>query len=191
MSGEPNKILIVDDESVIRELMMDILSEEGYSVESAPDAFEALELLREDDGFVLLFTDIMMPKMDGIELIREARRINPTLIPIVMTGYATLESARAAVKEGAYDYVLKPFSLSEIKLAVSNALERHHLANENARLLELTELFNISESVATFHDEKKLLDFVLKAALNRVGAERGSIMLMSPSPFASQRGPFG
>ena len=180
MSGEPNKILVVDDDSVIRELMQDILSEEGYSVEAVPDAFDALDRLREDKGFVLLFTDIMMPKMDGIELIREARRVNPTIIPIVMTGYATLESARAAVKEGAYDYVLKPFSLSEIKLAVANALTRYHLANENARLLELTELFNISESVATFHDERKLLDYVLKAALNRVGAERGSIMLMTP-----------
>jgi response regulator RpfG family c-di-GMP phosphodiesterase len=180
MSGEPNKILIVDDEPVIRELMMDILSEEGYSVEAAPDALEALELLKEDRDFVLLFTDIMMPKMDGIELIREARRINPTLIPIVMTGYATLESARAAVKEGAYDYVLKPFSLSEIKIAVANALERYQLTNENTRLLELTELFNISENVATFHDERTLLDYVLKAALNRVGAERGSIMLVSP-----------
>lgn len=180
MSGEHNKILVVDDEVVIRDLMTDILTEEGYRVEAAPNALEALNILREDKDFVLLFTDIMMPQMDGIELIREARQISPSLIPIVMTGYATLESARAAVKEGAYDYVLKPFSLSEIKLAVSNALERHQLAVENARLRELTELFKISEAIATIHNENRLLDFVLRAALNRVGAERGSLMLTTP-----------
>ena len=177
MASEHTKILVVDDEAVIRELMTDILTDEGYAVESAPNAFEALDILRENSEFVLLFTDIMMPKMDGIELIREARAIAPSLIPIVMTGYATLESARAAVKEGAYDYVLKPFSLSEIKLAVSNALERYNLANENARLRELTELFRISEAIAVIHNERKLLDFVLRAALDRVGAERGSLML--------------
>ena len=179
MSGDSNKILVVDDEAVIRELMTDILTEEGYEVESAPGGIEALELLREDNRFVLLFTDIHMPEMDGIELIREARDLHPYLIPIVMTGYATLETARAAVKEGAYDYVLKPFSLSEIKLAVSNALERHRLINENARLRTVAEMFDISEAIVSIHDKTALLDFVLEAALDRVGAERGSILIAS------------
>jgi response regulator RpfG family c-di-GMP phosphodiesterase len=177
--AEQSKILVVDDEAVIRELMGDILQEEGYPVESVSNGIAALDLLKKFDDFVLLFTDIMMPEMDGIQLIREARKLKPTLIPIVMTGFATLETARAAVKEGAYDYVLKPFSLSEIKLAVSNALERHRLANENARLREVTELFTFSEQVVRYRDEHALLDFVLKAALERVGAKRGSIMLTS------------
>jgi len=142
--AEHSKILVVDDEAVIRELMWDILAEEGYPVEAVSNGRAALDLLQKFDDFVLLFTDIMMPEMDGIQLIREARKLKPTLIPIVMTGFATLETARAAVKEGAYDYVLKPFSLSEIKLAVANALERYHLANENARLREVTELFTYS-----------------------------------------------
>lgn len=180
MSDDKNKILVVDDETVIRELMTDILVDEGYQVESAASGEAALDLLGESDGFVLLFTDIMMPQMNGIELIRKARRIIPSLIPIVMTGYATLETAQAAVREGAYDYVLKPFSLGEVKVAVANALERHRLTNENARLLELTELFKISESIATIHDEQKLMDFILKAALERVDAERGSLMLTTP-----------
>jgi len=172
-----NKILVVDDEAVIRELLTDILEDDGYPVESMPNAPSALDLLRGRDDFVLLFTDIMMPDMDGIQLIREARKIRPTLIPIVMTGFATLETARAAVKEGAYDYVLKPFSLSEVKLAVANAIERYRLATENARLRELTEIFTISESMATIQEEGQLLDFVLQAALNQVGAYRGSLML--------------
>ena len=172
-----NKILVVDDESVIRELLTDILEDDGYPVESMPNAPAALDLLRRRDDFVLLFTDIMMPDMDGIQLIREARKIRPTLIPIVMTGFATLETARAAVKEGAYDYVLKPFSLSEVKLAVANAIERYRLATENARLRELTEIFDISETMASIQEERKLLDFVLQAALNQVGAYRGSLMI--------------
>jgi len=173
-------ILVVDDEIVIRALLVDILTEEGYAVETAGSARDALNLLQQDNNFVILFTDIMMPEMDGIELIREARKITPTVIPIVMTGFATLETARAAVKEGAYDYVLKPFSLSEIKLAVSNAVERHRLENENARLREINELFNISEKIAGMRDEEALLDFVLRAALERVGAHRGSLMVTTP-----------
>ena len=174
---ESGKILVVDDEAVIRELLTEVLADDGYNVVTAPSGPVALEVMREHDDFELLFTDIMMPGMTGIELIREAHKLQPTIIPIVMTAYATLESARAAVKEGAYDYVLKPFSLSEVKLAVTNALERHRLTNENARLLELTELFNISEKIATIHDEHQLLDFVLRAALERVGAARGSLMV--------------
>jgi len=176
--AKESRILIVDDEIVIRELMADILQDEGFAVTCAPDGKTALELLRQDNMYAVLFTDIMMPEMDGIELIREARRISPGLVPIVMTGYATIETARAAVKEGAYDYVLKPFNLSEIKLAVSNALERSRLTTENARLREITELFNISESIASIRNEERLLDFVLHAVLERLDAARGSLMLM-------------
>lgn len=177
--AKSERILIVDDEIVIRELMSDILTDEGFNVESAPNGVAALEMLRASNDFVVLFTDIMMPEMDGIELIRKARLVAPTLVPIVMTGYATLETARAAVKEGAYDYVLKPFNLSEIKMAVTNALERCRLANENASLREITELFKISERIASIRSEDALLDFVLEAALERVDAKRGSLMMVS------------
>lgn len=174
---EEQAILVVDDEQVIRELMAEVLSDEGFRVESAPSGPVALEMMRERDQFVLLFTDIMMPEMNGIELIREARKLRPRIIPIVMTGFATLETARAAVREGAYDYVLKPFSLNDIKLAVANALERYNLASENARLLGLTNLFQFSESIASIREEDVLLDFVLKSALGHVDAARGSIMI--------------
>jgi DNA-binding NtrC family response regulator len=76
----------------------------------------------------------MMPKMDGITLIHKAKEINHDIVPIIMTGYATIETARAAIKEGAYDYVLKPFNITEIKTVVNNALERNRLIKENTRL---------------------------------------------------------
>jgi len=179
MTTEHNTILVVDDEKVIRDLISDILKDEGYPVHTAESGAAALEILRGSHDFVLMFTDIMMSEMDGIELIQAARKVAPSLIPIVMTGYATLETARAAVKAGAYDYVLKPFSLSEIKLAVSNALDRYNLVRENARLRDLTDLFEISENIAAIHREDLLMDFVLNASLQRVNAERASIMVPS------------
>ncbi len=173
------RILVVDDESAIRELMLEILSGEGYAVEAVESGPAALERLREDSSFALLFTDIMMPEMDGITLIREARKAVPAIIPVLMTGFASLETARAAVLEGAYDYVLKPFSLGEIKRAVDNAFERHHHMGEKVRLRELNELFDVSERIASMRDEQGLLDFVLDAALERVNAEEGSLLLTS------------
>ncbi len=187
MYTQGGSILVVDDEAVIRDLLSEILVDEGFDVVAASGGNEALTRISSRSDFLLLFTDIMMPEMDGIQLIREARRLAPNLIPIVMTGYATLESARAAVREGAYDYVLKPFSLSEIKLAIHNALERHRLMNDNARLRDLTELFRISEEIASIHDENRLFQFVLKAALERVGALRGSIMLTTEDGRALTR----
>jgi response regulator RpfG family c-di-GMP phosphodiesterase len=169
----------VDDEAVIRELMTDILSEEGYNVQTAGNGKEALKLIETQPDFEVLFTDIMMPEMDGIELIRHARQVAPQIVAIVMTGHATLESARAAVKEGIYDYVVKPFNLSEIRLAVSNALERSRLTSENARLREITDLFNISEKIASIRDESALLSYILDAALDRVGADSGSVMMVA------------
>ena len=179
MNTEQNTILVVDDEKVVRDLITDILTEEGYPVQSAESGVVALDLIKDSNNYVLLFTDLMMPEMDGIELIRAAQDINPSLIPIIMTGYATLETARAAVKAGAYDYVLKPFSLSEIKMAVSNALDRYNLVRENSRLRDLTDLFEISENIAAIHNEDKLMEFVLNASIQRVNAERGSIMVPS------------
>ena len=186
MDTDCTSILVVDDEAVIRDLMTEILTEEGYDVESATDGLHALERLKERPDFAMLFTDIMMPEMDGIELIRKARQVSPDLIPIVMTGHATLETARAAVKEGAYDYVLKPFSLSEVKVAVDNALERFRLLRDSSRLRDLTQTFRISETIAGIHEQDRLLDYVLHAALEHVEATRGSIMLTTENGQALQ-----
>jgi response regulator RpfG family c-di-GMP phosphodiesterase len=170
------KIIVVDDEQAVRELLLDVLAEEGYALESSPEAVDALEKMRAQP-FDLLLTDIRLPGMDGIELIRRAMRVLPDIIPVVMTGNATLDTARAAVKGGAFDYVLKPFDIDELRIAVATALERKRLLDENTRLRELGDLFMISETINSLRDEKTLLEFVLKSALAKVGATRGSIML--------------
>ena len=149
-------VLIVDDELAIRELLVDVLADTDYELSTCDDGESALTALKQDD-FDLILTDIMMPGIDGIELIRAAKQLKPDIIPLVMTGYGTLDTARAAVKEGAYDYVLKPFNVAELKFAIANAFERKQLIDENARLKEITDLLTISEAVNMIHDEKELL----------------------------------
>jgi len=173
------KIIVVDDEEPVRELLVDVLREEGYSLESSETPPGALEKMR-GERFDLLLTDILMPEMDGFELIREAKKILPDIIPIVMTGYGTVDTAQEAVKGGAFDYVLKPFNVGELCVAVAGALERKRTLDDAARMRELTELFKISETINTLRDERNLLDFVLRSALTKVGATRGSIMLRDP-----------
>ncbi len=176
MPPKKEKILVVDDELIIRELLYDLLTDEGFSVEMSPDGETALKLILENNEIVVLFTDIMMPKMDGITLIHKAKEINHDIVPIIMTGYATIETARAAIKEGAYDYVLKPFNITEIKTVVNNALERNRLIKENTRLKEITELFKISENISSMRNEEQLFRFILNAALEHTQAKRGSIL---------------
>ena len=177
MPNGSQEILIVDDEEVIRELLSDALSDSGNGINLADSGRNALDSMREKH-IDLLLTDIMMPEMDGLELIRCVRQEFPEVIPMVMTGYATLDTARAAFKEGAYDYVLKPFNITEVKIAIENAFERKRLRDENARLREITELFTISNSISTIRGERELLDMVLKFALRKVGAARGSVMVV-------------
>ena len=179
MLGIKRRILVVDDEVVIREMLSKLLQLEGYDVYVAASGLEALEILRSDLNFDLLLTDLAMPDLDGLTLVHEAHKLKPDLVPIVMTGFGTMDTARAALKEGAYDYVLKPFNLSEIKLAVYNALERSQMTNEIMRLREISELFHLSEKIAAFRDEEALLDFIVEAALDRVAAQRSSIMRVS------------
>jgi len=175
MSDQMQQVLIVDDEQVIRELLADALSDTGNGISLADSGRAALEVMKQK-RIDLLLTDIMMPEMDGLELIQHVRNDYPEVIPMVMTGYATLDTARAAFKEGVYDYVLKPFNITEVKIAIENAFERKRLRDENARLNEITELLSISNSINTIRDERELLGMVLKFALSRVGASRGSVM---------------
>lgn len=185
---EKPRILVVDDESVIRELLTDLLREEGYDVESYPSGKAALEHINDRGGADILFTDIMMPEMDGLTLVRKAKRAAPGIIPIIMTGYATLDTARAAVREGAFDYITKPFSLADIKNAVAQAVERGRLMSDNAELRDLSDLFRISDTINTTRNRSDLLDYVTQSAVEQLGAGRASIMLVSPDGRELQMG---
>ena len=137
MNGNNNKgrLLIVDDELSVRDSLGKWFREEGYEVGTAKDASEALTRLAEG-RWDLALVDIRMPGTDGIELQRRMREIDPELIAIIMTGYASVETAVAALKNGAYDYVTKPLDPDEIAHQVQKALSHRRVQQENARLRE-------------------------------------------------------
>jgi two-component system sensor histidine kinase/response regulator len=129
------RLLIVDDETAQMRALCDTLVLEGYATQGFSSAQQALTELRPGQ-FDLLLTDLMMPEMDGITLINAARRIDPTLGAIVMTGHGTIDTAVQAMQVGALDYILKPFRLNVILPVLTRALESQRLRRENAELQE-------------------------------------------------------
>jgi DNA-binding NtrC family response regulator len=124
---------VVDDDSDARTGLAELLRVHGFQVETARDGFKALPKLA-DFAPDLLLTDLMMPGMDGLSLVRRARELDPDSIAVVMTAYGAIESALTAIREGATDYVVKPFHLDEFLRIVEPALARRRLRREVARL---------------------------------------------------------
>lgn len=173
-------VLIVDDEDIIRDMAKEVLANEGYEVATAGDGRSALSRIK-DGGIDLLLTDIKMPEIDGMELIKKAKKLDPDLLSIIMTGYATLETARKAIREGAYDYLLKPFDLIELRMAVSKAFQRRRLEEENARLKQLAGLFEVSQKLSGTIEKDVLSNLLLKSAIAQTQAERGGVWLVDES----------
>jgi two-component system response regulator PilR (NtrC family) len=127
------RILVVDDEPSMRELLQIVLRREGYSVRLAENGRAALASLEREPADVLI-SDIKMPDMNGVDVLREAKRIDPDLVGIMVTAFASTETAVEALRLGAYDYLTKPFDVDELKAKVRNALERRVLRQENVLL---------------------------------------------------------
>jgi DNA-binding NtrC family response regulator len=132
------RLLIVDDEIELKNALCETLADEGYETVGAAGGTEALQALEQHD-FDLLLSDLMMPGMDGIQLLRRASEIDPTLVGIIMTGQGTIPSAVEAMKVGAFDYVLKPFNLQTMLPILARALEVRRLRRENVRLRQYVE----------------------------------------------------
>jgi DNA-binding NtrC family response regulator len=132
----PHKILITEDDHVQREIIKDILQLAGHQVSAQASGAEALQALR-DDAYDLLLTDMRMPGMDGLELLRQAKRLRPELDVVMMTAHATIKTAVTAIREGANDYLEKPFDKDELLHVVGRALERGGLQRENRQLRAL------------------------------------------------------
>ncbi|MBI4446409.1 MAG: sigma-54-dependent Fis family transcriptional regulator [Acidobacteria bacterium] len=128
-------ILVVDDDRTILTLIERILKDEGYQVTASSNSHEALELLQRDDGFDLIVSDLQMPGMDGIELLKASRSADAERPFIFVTGFASSESAIEALKLGAFDYITKPFIIEEFKNLVRNALVARTLKRK-VRVLE-------------------------------------------------------
>ncbi len=137
MSAEPKKyrILIVDDEESMRDFLSIMLHREGYQVDTAVDGLQAVNHLR-DHSYDLVISDIKMPRMTGLELLAHIKERTPETVVLMVTAFSSTDEAVEAMKQGAYDYITKPFKNEEIRLIVKNALERRELRQENLALKE-------------------------------------------------------
>jgi len=127
------RVLVVDDERSMRELLAIMLRQAGHEVTVADGGEQALEVLR-SGSFDLVITDLRMRKVDGLAVLRAAKERSPHTVVLVVTAFASTETAVEAMKLGAYDYITKPFKTDEIKLTIANALERKRLQDENTAL---------------------------------------------------------
>ncbi len=163
-------ILVVDDESSIRELLQEYLSLEGYKVDIAKDGNDAFEYLRKF-YYDIVLTDLEMPGMNGIELLKKANTQGLNHKFIILTGFGTVETAIMALKLGAVDYILKPFKLEELGLIIKKAIQRRRLEEENIQLKEALSLYQISEAMVLNNNVRTVIELILEKAMNELDAD--------------------
>jgi DNA-binding NtrC family response regulator len=158
------RILVVDDSEGTRNLCSKILEKEGYITDTAADGAEALEKVKAEP-YDLILTDLMMPNMDGLELLEKVQKEHPGLPVIIITAYASVSTAVEAIKKGAYDYVPKPFNPGELQITVHKALDEKNLRRENIELKkELKDKYHYDNIVGTGGAMQKIYRLIAKAA---------------------------
>jgi DNA-binding NtrC family response regulator len=177
MSAPPTRILVVDDDPIVADSIAEFLSELGYeaiTANSGPEAMCALEDAERAAGGVpprpisVMITDMSMPGMDGLELIRTVRDRRPDLVPVVITGYGTIEAAVKSIRHGAIDYLTKPMVDDELRIAVEKAIQQHTLIAENANLRsQLEQRYGLSNIVGADPRMRKIFDLVQAVAPSR------------------------
>ncbi len=192
MSNHKPKILVIDDEQRMCQSLDSLLTRDGYQVVTADAGKKGIDCIRED-RFDLVVSDIKMPDVDGIEILKAARAKDENLPVILMTGYASLETAIEAVEQGAYDYLMKPIEFSHLQLAIKRGLEKRELNLTRAMLLtqlqlrnqqlqkkvqELNALYQAGKSLSSTESLDGLLDRIIDLATGVTGAKIGSIMLL-------------
>jgi CheY-like chemotaxis protein len=128
-------ILVAEDDATLGEALVSFLQEKGHQADLARDGCQALDWLRQRN-YSLVITDLVMPGADGLEVLRASRQCQPPPLVVIMTGYASIDTAIEAIHQGAYEYLRKPFKLQEIEIAVANAARLLHLHRENQRLVQ-------------------------------------------------------
>jgi len=160
-------IHIIDDEKIIHEVLEDLLSSEGYECElssSGPDALEK----HKSKSFDLVLLDLLMPGMDGIEVLQKIKKIDPNAVVIIITAYASVESAISAMKKGAFDYVQKPFKHDELLITVKRAIKHKKLQEENIQLKdELKRKFSFENIIGKSKNMQDVFSVIKAAAPTR------------------------
>jgi len=127
------RLLVVDDEEIALANLEHVLAKEGYEVMATQSGPTALKLLEKEE-FSVVLTDLRMPKVDGMEILERCHELYPDTEVIMITGYATVDSAVEAMKKGAYHYIAKPYRLDEVRKVVAEAVEKNRLKKENLEL---------------------------------------------------------
>lgn len=184
-------ILVIDDEKRMCDSLSSLLTDSGYDVKAFQDSDEASREIHKNN-FDLIVSDIRMPGMSGLEILKLARQIDPQALVILMTGFGSLDSAIEAINQGAYDYLLKPVEYPQLELVIKRGLERRRLGRAksylltelqdknlelSARLDEINALYKSGKSLSSTIDLDELLDHVIILATDVLHAQIGSIML--------------
>src|SRR3954467_3546949 len=163
-----NSILVIDDEEIMREILETLLTREGYQVRLAPTAAEGLDLARAMP-FDAAIVDVMLPGMDGIAALDELKKIDDDLPVLMITAFASIENAIAAMKRGAYDYITKPFKNDEVLVVLRNALAQHRLVAENKALRQNLQAHanHFGEIIGRSSRMRQVFDLIIQAAPSR------------------------
>ena len=163
-----NSILVIDDEEIMREILEALLTREGYQVRLAPTAAEGLDLARAMP-FDAAIVDVMLPGMDGIAALDELKKIDDDLPVLMITAFASVENAIAAMKRGAFDYITKPFKNDEVLVVLRNALAQRRLVAENKALRQNLQAHanHLGEIIGRSPRMRQVFDLIIQAAPSR------------------------
>jgi signal transduction histidine kinase len=164
-------ILVVDDQPNVLLTVKAILEQEGYQVDALGDGAAALQAIREHQ-YDLVLTDLKMPLVDGLAVLAEVRKHSPNTVTVMMTGYGSVDSALEAVQLGAYEYLLKPVAVDELKLAVRRSLERK-------RFSEIDTLYRINRVITTSLDKSAIVTEVSEAARSVLGVANAALVTLT------------
>jgi two-component system response regulator PilR (NtrC family) len=173
-----SRILVVDNEKSMREMLSIALGKEGYEIETAHNGEVAVEMV-EGNAYDVVITDINMPRSNGIDVLDAVNRVRPGTPVIMMTGYASPETAVETMKKGAYDYITKPFNMDDFKLVIRNASEKKQLTEENTYLKSvLKSKYQFGNIIGKNEGMKKVFNYIEKASNSNatvlIGGESGT-----------------
>ena len=179
------KVLIVDDEAIIRDSLRDWLSDVGHNVLTAENGSQALEVIEKEKPSIVI-VDLVMPGMDGIELLKKAKEISPPIEVIIITAYASIPTAITAMREGAYDYIEKPFCPEKAELLIDKLVEHKRLIEENISLHQkLEDRYRFENIISKSVKMQKVIEII------KIVAKSNATVLITGRPQTTRLPPRG
>lgn len=173
------RVLIIDDDEMVTGLVKEILRQE-YDVESCDSSAAGAEMTGAGN-FDIVLSDLKMPGLDGIGVLKRVKELSPKTAVLIMTGFASIDTAVEAIKLGAFDYIAKPFDIDYLKQKIENALGRQKLKEEVADLKDIVSIYEVSKALSSSIGLRQILKLILDISCKQLKADSGSVMLMDES----------